>query len=141
MSPEPRRYRSTPEGDRLEEALRAEGEGAKNKADREFVETAVRLQRAGEESRSAGMRPAGIDTTLATAAAEEALESGRLRPLLALLIGEVGHGVVEQHQRALAKQAPRMEPGVKAEVPGQPQGRDTASSGARLGGDGDDEVV
>lgn len=97
-------------------AVRTEGGDAKNKADREFVETAARLHREGEKTPSVGLKPAGVEVSPATAAAEEALESGRLRAVLNLLFDEVGHGIVRRHLAALANQANGKEPETKAGV-------------------------
>lgn len=74
-----------------EDALdaRATGPAAKTVADRYFMETAVRLHREGEDAPYSGLQPAGSGRTPAVEAAEEALESGDVGPLVALLADAV----------------------------------------------------
>ncbi len=101
-----------------EQALVVRGKGAEAKAlaDRYFMETAVRLHRAGEKAAYTGLKPAGIDFGPAIPAAEKALTSGALDPLLKLLSQEVGHGITEHFQNAIAKKAAMKEPAAKAGV-------------------------
>jgi hypothetical protein len=54
-------------------------------ADRWFLETLVRLHRAGEGEPYAGLRPAGAGATPAIAAADHAVESGKLQPVVELI--------------------------------------------------------
>lgn len=102
----------------FEQALVVRGKGAEAKAlaDRHFMETAVRLHRAGEKAPYTGLKPAGIDFGPAIPAAEKALASGALGPLLKLLSQEVGHGISEHFQQAIAKKAAPREPAKKAGV-------------------------
>ena len=64
-------------------AVRSLSPQAKALADRYFMETAVRLHRAGEGAPYEGLKPAGTDFGPAIPAAEQALESGQIQPLLA----------------------------------------------------------
>src|SRR5512145_2768367 len=55
--------------------VRALGADARKLADRSFMETAIRLHRAGEGAGFAGLKPAGIDYGPMIAAAERSLET------------------------------------------------------------------
>ena len=96
--------------------VRGKGTEAKALADRYFMETAVRLHRAGEKAPYAGLQPAGRDFGPAIPAAENALALGSLEPLLKLMSQEVGRGMTEHFQHALAKKAVTKEPATKAGV-------------------------
>lgn len=98
-------------------AVRRLGPEAKALADRHFMETAVRLHRAGEGAPYSGLLPAGADFGPAIPAAEEALESGELRPLLDLLSQEIGKEVSERFAHARALQTAGKEPSEGAQVP------------------------
>lgn len=97
--------------------VRRLGPDAKALADRYFMETAVRLHRAGEGAPYTGLRPAGIDFGPAIPAAEKALESGDLRPVLDLLTREIAEGVSERFEHARALRAATKEPSAAAQVP------------------------
>ncbi len=97
-------------------AVRGKGAEAKALADRYFMETAVRLHRAGEKASYAGLQPAGRDFGPAIPAAEKALASGALDPLLKLMSQEVSHGITERFEHALTKKAAEREPATKAGV-------------------------
>ncbi len=97
--------------------VREKGPEAKALADRYFMETAVRLHRAGERAPYTGLKPAGTDFGPTIPAAEKALQSGALEPLLKLLSGEVAHGTTEIFEHARAKQEAAKEPAMKAGVP------------------------
>jgi uncharacterized protein DUF6448 len=71
-------------------------------ADRWFIETLVRLHRAGEGEPYTGIKPAGTPISPAVAAADSAVESGALEPLLALLTTAMKRGVEERFERARA---------------------------------------
>jgi hypothetical protein len=88
----------------FEQALivRTEGSEAKALADRYFMETAVRLHRAGEGAPYTGLRPAGTDFGPAIPAAEKALETGKAADLTALVTEQVGHGIADRFQDAMA---------------------------------------
>ena len=102
----------------FEQALVVRGKGAEAKAlaDRYFMETAVRLHRAGEKAPYTGLQPAGRDFGPAIPAAERALESGKLDLLVMLLSQELSHGLATHLEHALAKKAATKEPATKAGV-------------------------
>ena len=54
-----------------------------------FFETLVRLHRAGEGAPYTGLKPAGRDLGPAIPAADRALETGDVEPLVRLLVGSV----------------------------------------------------
>jgi hypothetical protein len=97
-------------------AARASGPAAKAVADRYFVETAVRLHRAGEGAPSRGLRPAGTDFGPAILAAKQALETGDTMALEALLAEEVRHAIRERFTEATAKRPASEEPKRHADV-------------------------
>lgn len=96
-------------------AVRAGGPDAKALADRSFMETAVRLHRAGEGAPYTGLKPAGTDFGPAIPAAEQALATGKVEPLLEFLTREIEHGVRERFAHA-AGDRPK-EPTSAADVP------------------------
>lgn len=69
---------------------------AKALADRAFIETTVRLHRAGEGAAYTGLKPAGLDHGPAIPAAEHAVETGDLARVKALLVEELDHGLQER---------------------------------------------
>jgi Family of unknown function (DUF6448) len=97
-------------------AARASGPAAKAVADRYFVETAVRLHRAGEGAPYTGVQPAGMDFGPAIPAAERALETGNAKALEALLAEEVRHAIRKRLAEATAKGSASKEPKTHAEV-------------------------
>jgi hypothetical protein len=76
---------------------------AKALADRYFFETLVRIHRAGEGEPYTGLKPAGRDLGPAIPAADNALETRSVDPLLKLLTDAVQKGVRAHFQEALAK--------------------------------------
>ncbi len=86
-------------------------------ADHAFLETVVRLHRAGEGAAYTGVKPAGIDYGPVIPAAEHAVETGDLAKLKAVLAELIEHALRERlaHVRQLQK-AP-IEPNTAAEVP------------------------
>lgn len=82
-------------------AVRTVGAQARTLADRFFLETLVRLHREGEGASFTGLKPAG-HVEPAIAAADEAIESGALEPLLRRIGAEAEHGVRERFARARA---------------------------------------
>lgn len=98
-------------------AVRGQGPEAKALADRYFMETAVRLHRGGEKAPYTGLKPAGMDFGPAIPAAEKALASEAIEPLLKLLSQEVGRGLAEHFHHAIEKKAATKEPAAKAGVP------------------------
>jgi hypothetical protein len=103
----------------FEQALevRDDSPEAKALADRYFMETAVRLHRAGEGAAYTGLRPAGTDFGPAIPAAEEALETGKPEALLQLMSEEVENGIRERFEEAHALSSAPQEPQTAAEVP------------------------
>lgn len=98
--------------------VRALGGEARTLADRAFLETAVRLHRAGEGAEYTGIKPAGTDYGPMIPAAERALETGDLKPVQALLGEDIEHAFGDKlaHVRALqqASKEPSTEAGVAA---------------------------
>lgn len=74
-------------------AVRRLGPEARALADRWFLETLVRVHRAGEGAPYAGLRPAGAGRTPGVAAADRAVESGRADEVESLLLREVREGL------------------------------------------------
>jgi hypothetical protein len=75
---------------------------AKELADRYFLETFVRLHRAGEGAPFAGIKPAGTDLNPAVAEADKALETGSIDDLLKFMSETVIHGIREHYERTTA---------------------------------------
>lgn len=96
-------------------AVRTGGPEANALADRFFMETAVRLHRAGEGAPYTGLKPAGTDFGPAIPAAEQALATGKVEPLLELLAREIEHGVRERFAHATGDRP--KDPMNAAEVP------------------------
>jgi len=84
-------------------AVRKLNPEAKDLADRYFFETLVRIHRAGEGAPYTGLKPAGLDLGPAIPAADKALESGMVEPLLKLLTDKVHDGLHEHFTQAMAK--------------------------------------
>jgi hypothetical protein len=82
--------------------VRSLGPDAKALADRAFIETTVRLHRAGEGAQYTGLKPAGTDFGPAIPAAERALEAGNLSQLRTLLADEIEHGLHARFEHAQA---------------------------------------
>lgn len=97
--------------------VRGLGAEARTLADQAFMETVIRLHRAGEGAAYTGLRPAGIDYGPVIPAAEHAVETGDLAKLKAVLMEKIEHALNERlaHVREL-KKAP-LEPKTAAEVP------------------------
>jgi hypothetical protein len=74
-------------------AVRTKDAEARALADRYFMETAVRLHRAGEKAPYTGLKPAGQDFGPAIPAAERALETGTLAPVVQVLEKAMAHGL------------------------------------------------
>jgi uncharacterized protein DUF6448 len=102
----------------FEQALVVRGKGpeAKGLADRYFMETAVRLHRAGENAPYTGLKPAGMDFGPAIPAAETALESGAVAPLVTLMSQEVARGIAQHFELAISRKAAAKEPATKEGV-------------------------
>jgi hypothetical protein len=96
--------------------VRGFGPDARALADQAFMETVIRLHRAGEGAPYTGLKPAGIDYGPVISAADHAVETGDLAKLKAALAEEIDHALGERlaHVHELQK-APR-EPKDAAEV-------------------------
>lgn len=105
--------------------VRGLGDDARALADEAFMETVIRLHRAGEGAPYTGLKAAGIDYGPVVRAAEHAVESGDLTSLKAALSEEIEHALRERiaHVREIQK-APR-EPKTATEVP---RGRERVST-------------
>ena len=90
---------------------------AKALSDRYFMETAVRLHRAGEGAPYTGLKPADTDFGPAIPAAEHALASGRVEPLTELLSEELAHALTERFEQARAARDVTKEPADASAVP------------------------
>jgi hypothetical protein len=97
--------------------VRVLGPDAKTLADRAFIETTVRLHRAGEGAAYTGLKPAGIDYGPAIPAAEHAVATGNLAPVKALLAEELEHGLHTRLAHALETQKAAKEPKDAKDVP------------------------
>lgn len=75
---------------------------ARDLADRHFFETVVRVHRAGEGVGFTGLKPAGRDLGPAIPAADKALQTGNVEPLLALLSHAVRESGRERFRQAAA---------------------------------------
>jgi hypothetical protein len=97
--------------------VRGLGADAQALADQAFMETVIRLHRAGEGAAYTGLKAAGGDYGPVIPAAEQAVETGDVTKLEVLLIEEIKHSLRERiaHVRAL-REAP-LEPMTMAEVP------------------------
>jgi uncharacterized protein DUF6448 len=84
-------------------SVRVLGPRARSLADRHFLETLVRVHRAGEGAPFTGLKPAGLDLGPAVPAADRALETGSAEELVKLLVDAVRAGV-NRHFRAAAEQ-------------------------------------
>lgn len=95
--------------------VRVLNEDARALADRAFMETAVRLHRAGEGAPYTGLKPAG-DHGLVIPAAERALASGDVTSLRNLLTGDMEHALTERLAEARGLRDTPAEPKTLAEV-------------------------
>lgn len=97
-------------------AVRGKGPEAKALADRYFMETAVRLHRAGEGAPYTGLQPAGTDFGPAIPAAEKALEAGKTDDLTTLMSEQVADGIADRYRDAMAYHSATKEPAAAADV-------------------------
>jgi hypothetical protein len=81
-------------------ALRGQSEEAREIADRLFIETFIRLHRAGEGAGFTGIKPAGTTPPI-LAELDEALESGSVDALADKIAAEVRASIVTRFDRAL----------------------------------------
>jgi hypothetical protein len=86
-------------------------------ADRSFLETAIRLHRAGEGAPYTGLKPAGLDFGPVIPAAEQAIESGDLSGLKAALMEEIEHALSERLAHVRETRKASKEPTASAGVP------------------------
>lgn len=90
---------------------------ARTLADRSFMETAIRLHRAGEGAPYTGLKSAGEDFGPVIKAAEQAIESGDLSGLNAALVEEIEHALAERFARVKDLSKISREPQTAADVP------------------------
>jgi hypothetical protein len=83
-------------------AVRGKGPEAQELADTYFLETLVRVHRAGEGAPYTGLKPAGTDLGPAVAGADAALEGGSVEGLVRLVTADVAAGIRERFARAAA---------------------------------------
>lgn len=83
------------------QAVRELGPQARSLADQHFLETLVRVHRAGEGAPYSGLKPAGLDLGPAVPSADRALQSGSAAALTTLLLDAVTAGVQARFQTAL----------------------------------------
>lgn len=81
--------------------VRSGGTDAQELADRYFLETLVRLHRAGEGAPYEGLKAAGTDLGPAIVSADRALESGSDEALVKLLSDALIDGVRRRHHEAV----------------------------------------
>jgi hypothetical protein len=86
-------------------AVRKLSPEARALADTWFFETLVRVHRAGEGAPFTGIKPAGTDLGPAIPAADRALESGDVEPLVQLITEKARTGLRERFERARAARA------------------------------------
>jgi hypothetical protein len=87
------------------QAVRDLGPKARSLADRHFLETLVRIHRAGEGAPFTGLKPAGLDLGPAVPAADRALKTGSPDAVVTLLVDAVSRGLRERFQAAAERQA------------------------------------
>jgi uncharacterized protein DUF6448 len=86
-------------------------------ADQAFMETVIRLHRAGEGAPYTGLKPVGDDYGPVIPAAEHAVETGDLTKLRAALLEEIEHALSERLNHVRTLQRAPSEPTTAAEVP------------------------
>jgi hypothetical protein len=96
--------------------VRTLGSDAKALADRSFIETTVRLHRAGEGAPYAGLKPAGVDHGPAIPAAERAIATGNLAPIKELLVEQMEHALHARFAHMREGQRGAKEPQTEAAV-------------------------
>jgi len=85
-------------------------------ADRSFMETVIRLHRAGEGAPYTGLKPAGEDFGPVIRAAEQAIDSGDLARLKAALVEEIEHALSERFAHLNELKKVSKEPRTAADV-------------------------
>jgi hypothetical protein len=86
------------------QVVRDLGPEARSLADRHFLETLVRIHRAGEGAPFTGLKPAGLDLGPAVPAADHALKAGSADALVKLLVDAVSAGVRARFHTAAERQ-------------------------------------
>ncbi|MBK6335577.1 MAG: hypothetical protein IPF60_07325 [Betaproteobacteria bacterium] len=86
------------------QVVRDLGPEARSLADRHFLETLVRIHRAGEGAPFTGLKPAGLDLGPAVPAADRALKTGSACALVKLLVDAVSAGVHARFHTAAERQ-------------------------------------
>jgi len=86
------------------QAVRDLGPKARSLADRHFLETLVRIHRAGEGAPFTGLKPAGLDLGPAVPAADRALKTGSPDAVVKVLVDAVSAGVRARYRAAAEKQ-------------------------------------
>jgi len=81
--------------------VRKQSAVAKELADLYFFETLVRVHRAGEGEPYTGLKPAGSAVEPGIAAADKAIESGKVESLVKDLTESVAAGIRQRHQRVM----------------------------------------
>ncbi len=84
-------------------AVRTLNKDARELADRYFLETLVRLHRAGEGEAYGGLKPKGTDLGPAISAADDAVRSGTTTAVTKLLTDTVANGLRERLRRVTAR--------------------------------------
>ena len=101
--------------------VRALSPDARALADRAFLETTIRLHRAGEGAPFTGIKPAGIDYGPAIPAAEQAIATGDMSKLRAVLVEEIDEALRDRLAHVRETQKASKEPQSAAEVAGARQ--------------------
>ena len=83
-------------------AVRKLNAEARELADLYFFETLVRIHRTGEGAPYTGLKPAGRDLGPAIPAADKAIETGVVEPLVKLITSESANGIRERFQKVTA---------------------------------------
>ena len=84
-------------------AVRREGPEAKAMADRYFLETLVRIHRAGEGAPYTGLKSAGSELGPAVAGSDKALDNGSVDALVKLVTEKTAAGIQERFHRVVEK--------------------------------------
>jgi hypothetical protein len=90
---------------------------ARELADRAFLEIVIRLHRAGEGAAYTGLKPAGIDYGPAIPAAEQAVRTGDVAALKAVLVEEIEHALTERLAHVRELKGVSLDAKTAAEVP------------------------
>ena len=83
-------------------SVRKTGAAAKDLADHYFLETLVRVHRAGEGAPYTGLKPAG-EIEPAIAAADKSIATGKLEPVAKMVTERVEHGLHKQFDAVASK--------------------------------------